>query len=104
MEITLNRTTNSSSSYDSNKSRIINITTRVKSLRTFLFKQSFHFSRHVLKLTNACSFAYNLQILSDTNEFMLGDEDQLLNKIISIPVESFILNIFNFNYSENIYF
>ncbi|UJR16262.1 hypothetical protein I4U23_003169 [Adineta vaga] len=41
--------------------------------------------RHVLKLISTCSFAYNLQILSDTNDFMLGDEDQLLNKLTSVP-------------------
>jgi hypothetical protein len=46
-----------------------------------------NFSRHVLKLMNTCPFAFNLQILSDTNDFMLGDEDQLLNKIISVPVK-----------------
>ncbi|CAF3652930.1 unnamed protein product [Rotaria sordida] len=41
--------------------------------------------RHVLKLTNTCPLACNVQILSDTNDFMLGDEDQLLNKITSMP-------------------
>ncbi|CAF0738248.1 unnamed protein product [Adineta steineri] len=44
--------------------------------------------RHVLKLTNTCPFAFNLQILSDTHDFMLGDEEQLLNKIVSVPEDA----------------
>jgi hypothetical protein len=55
-----------------------------------------NFRRHVLKLTNACPFAFNLNILSNTNDFMLGDEDQLLNKIISVPVK-FLFLIFLFD-------
>ncbi|CAF4694484.1 unnamed protein product, partial [Rotaria sp. Silwood2] len=48
--------------------------------------------RHVLKLTNTCPFACNVQILSDTNDFMLADEDQLLNKIATVPEDAdFIL-------------
>jgi hypothetical protein len=37
---------------------------------------------------NTCPFAYNLQILSDTNDFVFGDEDQLLNKIVSVSVKT----------------
>ncbi|CAF3367996.1 unnamed protein product [Rotaria sp. Silwood1] len=48
--------------------------------------------RHVLKLTDTCPFACNVQILSDTNDFMLADEDQLLNKITVMPEDAdFIL-------------
>ncbi|CAF2133241.1 unnamed protein product [Rotaria magnacalcarata] len=41
--------------------------------------------RHVIKFTNTSPLAFNLQLLSDTNDFMLVDEDQLLNKITSVP-------------------
>lgn len=50
-----------------------------------------YFSRHVLKFLNTCPFAFNLQVLSDTNDFTLGDEDQLLNKITSVSVRFFIM-------------
>ncbi len=94
MEITFNRTTYSSSSYNSNKSSFINITTWVKFSLNFVinFFENF-FSRHVLKFVNTCPFAFNLQILSDTNDFMIGDEDQLLNKIISVPVKNFYFEV-----------
>lgn len=38
---------------------------------------------------NTCPFGFNLQVLSETNDFMIGDEDQLLNKILSVPVKLF---------------
>ncbi|CAF1269415.1 unnamed protein product [Adineta ricciae] len=44
--------------------------------------------RHVLKLVSTCSFAYNLQILCDTNDFMLGDEDHLMNRLTSVPEDA----------------
>ncbi|CAM2703017.1 unnamed protein product [Rotaria socialis] len=48
--------------------------------------------RHVIKLMNTSPLAFNLQLLSDTNDFMLVDEDQLLNKITSVPEDTnFIL-------------
>lgn len=43
---------------------------------------------------NTSPFGFNLQILSDTNDFMIGDEDQLLNKILSTPVKYFKSKIF----------
>ncbi len=94
MEITFNRTTYSSSSYNRNQSGFIDITTWVNfdSIFLLIFFEKFD-SRHVLKFLNTCAFAFNLQILSDTNDFMLGDEEQLLNKIISVPVK-FCFNLY----------
>jgi hypothetical protein len=45
-------------------------------------------SRHVLKLTVTCPLASHLQIMSDTNDFILGDEDLLIGKVVSVPVRS----------------
>ena len=44
------------------------------------------FRRHVLKFSVGCVLASHLQIMSDTNDFAFGDEDQLLSKIASVPV------------------
>ncbi|CAM4739728.1 unnamed protein product [Rotaria magnacalcarata] len=44
--------------------------------------------RHVLKFIVACPLASHLQIMSDTNDFTFGDEDQLLSKIVSVPEDA----------------
>ncbi|CAF1182417.1 unnamed protein product [Rotaria sordida] len=44
--------------------------------------------RHVLKFSVTCPLGYHLQVMSDTNELILGDEDQLLSKIISVPEDA----------------
>ncbi|CAF1130028.1 unnamed protein product [Rotaria sp. Silwood1] len=44
--------------------------------------------RHVLKFSVTCPLACHLQIMSDTNDFLFGDEDQLLSKIVSVPEDA----------------
>lgn len=44
--------------------------------------------RHVLKFNVTCPLASHLQIMSDTNDFTFGDEDQLLSQIISVPEDA----------------
>lgn len=53
---------------------------------TLVVNHFIRFRRHVLKFTVACPLASHLQIMSDTNDFTFGDEDQLLSKIVSVPV------------------
>lgn len=42
--------------------------------------------RHVIKFTNTCQLAAHIQIMSDTHNFIIGDEDHLMTKILSVPV------------------
>ncbi|CAF4088818.1 unnamed protein product [Rotaria sp. Silwood2] len=44
--------------------------------------------RHVLKFSVTCPLACHLQIMSDTNDFTFGDEDQLLSKIVSVSEDA----------------
>ena len=59
-----------------------------------ILKKYFHyFRRHVLKFSVTCPLASHLQIMSDTHDFTFGDEDQLLSKIVSVPVNFPILSL-----------